>query len=273
MNPDRENCSKVNLISCFSPDTKTMSLQRFGRPLPPNQIRFLCLPPAGVGPSIFRGLMSLETQQISICPVAMPGREGRALEPVPNTIASLAHQLARELSFIPENPYVIFGYSMGALVGFEIVRQWLNCNLPAPVHFYSLAGRAPQVEYKHRLHELDSKTIREEIEKLGGMPREIIENNEAMDIYEPILRADFKVCEEYRCESLIPLKCPIDALVSDRDPILSVEEMGAWSECTQNRFKLHTLKGQPHTLTGQTLLTTVESLIGQLMQTRQTHPM
>ena len=97
-----------------------MSLQRFGRPLLPNQIRFLCLPPAGVGPSIFRGLMSLETQQISICPVAMPGREGRALEPVPNTIESLAHQLARELSFIPENPFINMNISFSDGKGEEL---------------------------------------------------------------------------------------------------------------------------------------------------------
>ena len=60
--------------------------------------RLFCFPPAGGGASTFYPLMALDSARIEICPVALPGREGRFKEPIPDSLPALATLLAEDLS-------------------------------------------------------------------------------------------------------------------------------------------------------------------------------
>ena len=48
--------------------------------------RLFCFPPAGGGASTFYPLMALDSARIEICPVALPGREGRFKESIPDSL-------------------------------------------------------------------------------------------------------------------------------------------------------------------------------------------
>lgn len=56
-------------------------------------------------------------------PVALPGREARFNDPLPSSIDNLADALAEELEQHITERYAIFGYSMGAFLGYEIGRR------------------------------------------------------------------------------------------------------------------------------------------------------
>ena len=59
---------------------------------------------------------------VQVCPVELPGRGRREGETAINDVRELAKVLARSLP-LSDKPYAIFGTCLGAIVGYEIVRE------------------------------------------------------------------------------------------------------------------------------------------------------
>ena len=86
---------------------------------------------------------------VQVCPVEIPGRGRREGEPAIPHVKQLAALLARSLP-LADKPYAIFGTCLGAIVGYELVREVERSGcapLPAafmpaavsPPHLYALA--------------------------------------------------------------------------------------------------------------------------------------
>ncbi|MCP4194824.1 MAG: thioesterase [Planctomycetaceae bacterium] len=214
----------------------------------PMQKRLFCLPPAGAGTTIFQPLQQIKVSGIDICPVQLPGRENRFQEPIPTSIERLAAQMAEELRPLTDRPYAILGYSMGASIGYEMVRQWHFSGVRLPSEFFALAARPPHVASRgeNAIHQLKGDEFRQALARLGGTPAELLENDEIMSIYEPIIRRDFLNCHHFQSQPIANLNLPITALVSDGDTMLNIDEASAWEDCTAGRFSLEVLRGEPH---------------------------
>lgn len=228
----------------------SLPIRRLGRPGGQAATRLLCLPPAGAGASIFHPLLSLDSSEVEICPVTLPGREDRFQEPLPESINDLADIMARELAPALDRPTAILGYSMGAILGYELIRRWRAWRLPEPILFFALASRAPQIPLglEVAIHEQSSAEFRQTLRDLGGTNPELIDNDEVMSIYEPILRCDFRNCDTYEHIAMKPLACPIQAFVGAQDSLMTPADAQAWKECTESNFTLHVLPNQPHML-------------------------
>ena len=64
-----------------------------------------------------------------------------------------------------------------------------------------------------------------------------------MQLFLPILRADFTLLETYKCIPEPPLSCPISAYCGTQDNEVSQEEMAGWREHTTSIFKLEMIPG------------------------------
>ncbi len=229
------------------------------------QPTLLCFPPAGVGPSLFRPWAHPSRDAIRVLPVAMPGREGRFNDPLPKSIDSLADALAEELEPQISDRYAIFGYSMGALLGYEIGRRWVRWGLPGPETFFVLACNAPDRMLIDRepFHTMDDSIFRQALLDLGGIQTEILDNSEAMALFEPVLRNDFRICETYRHDNERGrLTCGAHVFVADDDEFVQWEQAQAWSDFVAGKLAMHRLGGR-HMVDGQTftaLRATIESL-------------
>jgi medium-chain acyl-[acyl-carrier-protein] hydrolase len=78
---------------------------------------------------------------------------------------------------------------------------------------------------------------------MNGTPPEVIENMELMQIYIPILKADFAMCENYSYKPGSPLSCPIVAFGGSDDIEVSELKLNKWGEQTANRFEKHIISG------------------------------
>lgn len=231
------------------------AIRRAGAPQQDAAARLICLPPAGAGASTFYPLLSLDSAALEVCPVAIPGREDRFGEPLPGSIAALADLLSKQLQPMLDRPYAILGYSMGALLGWELAQRWRTQGERVPDMLFALAARAPHRPYDddQPLHKLESAAFRDALVRLGGMPAELLEQPEVMEIYEPILRNDLRNCETYVQADSAPLDSTIHALVGEQDVLVSVAEAEAWQQHTRGDFQLHRLDAQ-HILARQELL-------------------
>nr|CAG34049.1 putative type II thioesterase [Streptomyces ribosidificus] len=76
--------------------------------------------------------------------VCLPGREDRFEEEPVTDWAALVSAIADSLAPLAHRPLAVFGHSMGALTGYELLRELAQRGWPAPLLFAASAHRAPQ---------------------------------------------------------------------------------------------------------------------------------
>ena len=209
--------------------------------------QLFCLPPAGAGPSLFYPWTLRHRDRLKIHPVALPGHESRMAEPPPRSLDELADLLAAELAPNLRGRYAMFGYSMGAVLAYELGRRWARRGFPAPEMVFILACNPPDRLFDGRepLHTMENTAFWQAVTDLGGMPKEILELAEARTLFEPILRNDFRICEAYQHRSDgARLNCLAHAFIADDDGMVDAETAAGWYAFFNGEFTLHTLRGK-----------------------------
>lgn len=216
----------------------------YRRPNPQARLRLFCFPYAGGGASLFRNWANALPQSVEVCAVQLPGREGRLNEEPFTSLEPLVQTLAEVLAPYLNMPFAFFGYSMGALIGFELARQLSAEAGLSPRHLFVAAHRAPQLpDRRVPLHRLPDAAFIQRLGSLNGTPVEILQNAEIMELLLPLLRADFTICETYACSTGSPLNCPISAFGGIDDDTVKREELLAWKAQTRDNFTLRMLPG------------------------------
>ncbi len=208
------------------------------------RLRLFCFPYAGGGASIYRTWASKLPADVEICAIQLPGRESRFREVPFTQLEPLVQKLAQTLQPMMSVPFAFFGYSLGALISFELARYLRRNEMGGPRHLFVAAHRAPQIPRRDEaIHTLPDVDFAPALHKLGGTPEAILQNEEIMQIMSPMLRADFQIYETYVYKKGEPLACPITAFGGEEDPTLNEPEIAAWHVQTSNTFRLHMLPG------------------------------
>jgi medium-chain acyl-[acyl-carrier-protein] hydrolase len=130
------------------------------------------------------------------------------------------------------------------LVSFALARLLRKHYDITPVHLFISARRAPQIpDLKSPIHHLSEPAFLEELRRLNGTPEAVLENAELMQIFLPIVRADFAVLETYVYTPEPPLECPITVFGGLQDSEVSEDELQAWQEQTKAAFSLQMFPG------------------------------
>ena len=227
-----------------------LPIRRAGRAPTAAAHRLFCLPPAGAGASLFYPWLDAAPPDVEVCPVALPGREDRLGDPLPASIDALADTLSDALAPALDRPYAVLGYSMGALVGWALLQRWRRQGRRAPSMFFALAARAPSVALRRDplLYTLPATEFRQTLVDIGGTPRELLEHAGAMALFEPILRNDLRIAEQYRpAAGDGPMDCPLHAVFGRRDVLMTRAEVEPWAACTRGGFSVQELDA-PHML-------------------------
>ena len=103
-----------------------------------------CLPYAGGGASVYNLWSNSIPDTIELHAIQLPGRESRYNEPKFTDIHQTAKALADSIEPYLDRPYALFGYSMGALIAFELMRELRRQEAPLPIQLFVAAMRAPQ---------------------------------------------------------------------------------------------------------------------------------
>ncbi|HEX2091625.1 MAG TPA: thioesterase II family protein [Longimicrobiaceae bacterium] len=223
---------------------QTSSCIDFERPGSRVRLRLFCFPYAGGGAAVFRSWSSTLPPEVQLCPVHLPGRGNRFVEPPVTRLSVLVDLLAGELAPYLDIPFAFFGHSMGALVAFELARRLRDESRVLPEYLLVSGRRAPQCPSDKRpLHALPEGEFQEELRNLNGTPEEILQHPELMELFAPILRADFEICETYSYVEGEPLDLPVSAFGGLADPDVSREHLSGWKEHTRGPFRLRMFPG------------------------------
>jgi len=210
----------------------------------PKVARLFCFPFAGGGAAAYFRWPGLILSGVEVVRIHLPGRETRLKEPLFERLALLVETLSAELLHWMDGPFAFYGHSMGALLAFELARTLRRKYDLLPIHLFASGFRAPQLSPSDSpfSHLPDAEFI-QRVNQWGGLPDLVVQNEELMQIFLPILRADFKIIESYIYNEEAPLACPISAFGGLSDPKVDREKIIAWKMQTSKEFTAHFFLG------------------------------
>lgn len=223
------------------------------------RLRLFCLPYAGGTAALYRDWLAKIPPDVDVCPIQLPGRAERMTETPIDDPALLLDELHTALQPWLNRPFVLLGYSMGAL----IAHGWAHRMTPAQrallQHVVVAACSTPD----HPAHTDPDRMSRAEfiahLQSLGGTPPEVFQHAELMALMLPLLAADFRLVAKWRASFTGPddhrLHCPIMALSASHDDHALPQQMARWSNYTTGEFRQVSVPGdhfalwqQPHLL-------------------------
>ncbi|MDH6117666.1 medium-chain acyl-[acyl-carrier-protein] hydrolase [Kitasatospora sp. GAS204A] len=248
---------------------KSRWLLRFP-PRPEARVRLLCLPGAGAAAAMYRSWSELLPADLEVCAVQLPGRGARLREALYTAMDPLVDALTEAVLAEPALPTVVFGHSLGSLVGFELASRLTDSATHAPSALVVAAHRAPRLGSAglpyHRLADADLAKV---MVGLGGTPEEVLARPELLRLALPSIRADFELDYTYRYRERPALPIPIRVFGGLGDTTVAEPELAAWREHTSAGFSLRMLPGDhffPTGASGVDLLAQLGELASDLLQ-------
>lgn len=213
------------------------------RPRPNASLRLFCFPYAGAGPQIYRAWADELPDSIEVLPIQLPGHGARLRERAHHEIAPLIEELSAAIAPRLTKPFAFQGHSLGALIAYETAHALRSRGLH-PIHLFVSGIIAPhQPSPNPPIHQLPDDAFIEQLRRLGGTPRAVIECPELMALMLPALRSDFTLLETHARVRRESLDCPLSVFGGDRDPRTNLPGLEAWSELTTGSFALTIMPG------------------------------
>ncbi|MGH0606505.1 thioesterase II family protein [Bacillus mycoides] len=206
--------------------------------------KLFCCPHAGGSAFSYSKWKNYFNPHIEVVPIELAGRGYRIEESLYQSMEEAVNDVYNSIVKKLDNSlYILYGHSMGSLIAYELARKIQDSNNVLP-EFLVLSGRNhPNSKIKNIRHNLPDEQFKNEVIAMGGTSTEVLQSEELMGIFLPILRADFKIVETYIHNNNIRA-CDIDFLVLNgkNDELTTYDEVKKWKQytsksCTFNSFE------------------------------------
>ena len=206
-----------------------------------NTTRLICFHHAGGASAGFRALTRALEPHIPVTAVNLPGRESRSHEPRHRDVHACATQLSDELSPHLNQPHVLLGHSMGAIIAYTIAQQRISAFRRGPDALIVASYAAPHLPPSAaQIDSADDLQLATTLSQYGGLPAEILARPEWLAALMPLVRDDLRICASHRDRGEPPLPCPIHIFGGDADPLVTRAALTGW--------RLHTSQPRPVTI-------------------------
>jgi medium-chain acyl-[acyl-carrier-protein] hydrolase len=201
------------------------------KPNPNAEIKLFCFPYAGGSSYTFQSWPQHISRNIEVVIIQPPGRGSRMFEPLYFDMNSLVNDLIQVFPEQLNKPYILFGHSLGSRVAFEILSQLSKIGCRLPIHFIASGSGGPHLmPDKDSIYHLPDKDFIAELKILNGTPKSILENKELMDLFLPLLKADFEIADNYCYSANNIFHCPITIFGGESDIEVSLLELTSWGD-------------------------------------------
>lgn len=210
----------------------------------PQALRLFCFPYSGAGPQIFFPWATALGPSIEVAAVQLPGHGARLRERPLDDLRTLVVLLCDALAPHLTRPFAFFGHSLGALLCFETARQLRRTGLPVPGHLLVSGRQAPHVTSQvANVRDLGNGELIDLLRRLKGTPEEVLDNEELLALFLPVIRADLALGEGYVPALEPALACPIHAFGGADDEWVCSAEIEGWATHTTSAFRSQMFPG------------------------------
>jgi len=161
-------------------------------------MQLLTFPYAFGTDGIYDGLTKELSKKIKVKNMNYPGHGKRVTENLMYTVEEIAQDAINSIKDI-KGDYALLGYSMGARVCCEIIRQIEEKSYRKPKHIFFMASEPPSNTVKLSADDISLQEASDILREMGNTPEEVLESKELMEFFYPIIKADTKALENYHC--------------------------------------------------------------------------
>jgi medium-chain acyl-[acyl-carrier-protein] hydrolase len=237
--------SRVPASRWFSPQRPSPGVVNGQHQTVQGQALLLAIPFAGGNEHVYRPWLALLPPWLDFQTVQLPGRGRRFHECNDLSIEQMAAAIVADLpALLANRPWVLFGHSMGARIAFEILHL-LPVSL-RPVAVTLTGARAPFLPATTRdVANKDRTAFIQLLREMNGTPDEILQNDELLDLFLPMLQRDFAHVERYQSTPQRPLLQQPHCFVfgGELDPDIHHCQLTAWQQCFANPIAVQSLTG------------------------------
>lgn len=183
-------------------------------------------------------------EEFECIPLELPGRGNRWNEKLIKDKKEAVNDYVNQILTSRNNkPYMIYGHSMGAILGL-LVAEKMEKNNDSPIRLLVSGSLGPKKKQKddikrHLLSEMEFKSF---LMNLGGVSEEILDNQELFGLFNPVIRTDFELLEnDDNPEEGLLVKTPITALIGDKEE--TVDGIENWRKFTLEGFSYNIFSG------------------------------
>jgi external thioesterase TEII len=189
----------------------------------------------------FQFMQSL-LRTFEVIPLELPGRGRRIREGLLKDFDLAAGDMYQQITAKLTSPsFLIYGHSMGAYLALRVANM-LEAAGKRPAYVIVSGNAGPGVRSdKINMYALEHKDFVEELEKLGGVPPEVIANKELFGFFEPILRADFEIAERNEIILEPAIDAPLYAIMGSEEE--KADKISNWGRFTKSAFRSEILEG------------------------------
>ena len=179
------------------------------------------------------------------------GRGKRILEDPLESVDAIIEDLW--ISMTPlirkKKTYCLYGHSMGALIALLVCHKIQENGLDKPMRLVVSGKKSPRLQEEKKIWKYPSQEFWEELILLGGIHKEIEDEIQLRDFFEPIIKADIKAIEEYSFTKSKQLDIPIDVLYGDEE-LENENDFLDWNKETTNIVNFYPFTGNHFFING-----------------------
>lgn len=206
--------------------------------------RLICFHHAGGGSGAFRPLARRLGPDVALTAVRLPGHESRLREARHTDVRECAAQINGELGELLDEPHLLLGHSMGALVAYTLARRRQAAGQRGPEALIVSSYAAPHLpSAAARIDSADDQELARALHRFGGLPEEILARPEWLTALMPMVRDDLRICASHRADDGPPLSCPIHLFRGADDPLVAADALAQWARHTVGPAPVTTVPG------------------------------
>ncbi|MCL2591840.1 MAG: thioesterase domain-containing protein [Defluviitaleaceae bacterium] len=161
---------------------------------------FYILYAGGFALSASRFIPYLKNDDVELVPIEYAGRGMRSNEQKYESFEHVVQDVVKQINKqAGDDPYIIWGHSMGALVAYEVCHKMNSVGNNRLKHAIFSGQDAPNSKHIKKEYHLLSKPDRIKfINKLGGIPEEITESSDWFNFFLSYIESDLLLMDQYK---------------------------------------------------------------------------
>ena len=191
------------------------------------------LPHAGGSAKSYCTFKRYLPRDLKVVPMELSGRFTRSGEPLLTEVsACVADLIQTHRLLLEQEPYALFGHSMGTLLAAELIRQTQTAGLPPPRHAFMSGRCAPCTRMLNADHLSDEELV--QFFAQGGLSTAIPDTDpELRRMLNRILCTDVRMADRFTLTpEEAPFGCDITVLYGKEDHILRNVDLRDWDRFT-----------------------------------------
>ena len=206
-------------------------------------MRLITIPYAFGNANIFLELFHALEGKMNTTAVEYAGHGRRITDELHTKLEDVVSDVYEQIEGILDSceDYCLLGYSMGSTVAYYLY-FFLKERGISPKHLYFMANTPPYVPDEGvPSSELSDDAFLKEMSDLGGLPQEVLECKELVDLFLPIMRADVRLEESGLTSEPSTIDCNMSVIYSTQDDEGGKVEQ--WRRCAGMLCDFHQFEG------------------------------